>query len=598
MPDPGSARGWRSVHGLLLWLAVALGTWPLQGQIRSLGYAQRERSSIHMLELEAHRGVVVDYARADSIAATMPPPPLPRAFAPVKEVVGYLPYWKYSSDSYNYTMLDYSLLTQINYFCVELDSAGNITDHHGWPRTEFISFAHARGIKVKLCATIPDIYATGKMAALLNSPTYRQRAIDNLLAAVRDAGADGVDIDFEPMPAGQKANMVTFMRDLTDAFHTNIPGSIVTLAMPAVDWGGDWDYSTLADIVDGMFIMAYDYHWRGGPTAGPVSPLDGFSRNVTWTVNDYLTKTGNDTAKLILGLPYYGYDWPVKSSAKYDSTTGSASARIYTVAYDMARTHGRLWDQVSSTPWFNYQDNGVRQVWYDDSLSLSMKYELAQDSDLAGVGMWALGFDGDRTELWGALANYLRRIPAPIDLVADMVDQTVELRWSHSDEEALTYYRVYRYTLPLPESAHLIATIQKDSTAYVDSGAVYGVTFYYWVSAVDTLGNESELSASVSARPRDQSQPYILYQIYPNPFRGITLILFDLSEAGNVRLSVYDLRGALVRTLVSGYRGEDSYTYPFLPVDAAGRQLAAGIYFVTLRVDEGKPDMRKMVLLR
>ncbi len=124
------------------------------------------------------------------------------------------------------------------------------------------------------------------------------------------------------------------------------------------------------------------------------------------------------------------------------------------------------------------------------------------------------------------------------------------------------------------------------------------MTFYYWVSAVDTLGNESELSASVSARPRDQSQPYILYQNYPNPFRGMTLILFDLSEAGNVRLSVYDLRGALVRTLASGYHGEDSYTYPFLPVDAAGRRLAAGIYFVTLRVDGGKPVTRKMVLLR
>ena len=106
-----------------------------------------------MLELEAHRGVVVDYARADSIAAATPPP-LPRAFAPVKEIVGYLPYWKYNSDSYDYTMLDYSLLTQINYFCVELDSAGNITDDHGWPRPDLVNYAHARGVKVKLCATL------------------------------------------------------------------------------------------------------------------------------------------------------------------------------------------------------------------------------------------------------------------------------------------------------------------------------------------------------------------------------------------------------------------------------------------------------------
>lgn len=549
-----------------------------------------------MLELEAHRGVVVDYAHADSIAASMPPP-LPRAIAPtpIKEIVGYLPYWQYSS----YPSLNYNLLTQINYFCVELDGNGNITDDYSWPRIELVNFAHARGVKVKLCATL---FGGTALTALLGSTANRKRAIDNLLAAVQAAGADGVDIDFELMPAGQKANMVTFMRDLTNAFHANLPGSIVTMAMPAVDWGNCWDYDALADIVDGLFIMAYDYHWNSGPTAGPVSPLDGSYPSISWnvrlTVNDYLSKTGSNTAKIILGLPYYGYDWPVTSRDKYAATTGSASSRVYAVAYDMAQIHDRQWDQDSSTPWFNYQDNGYRQVWYDDSLSLSMKYELALERDLAGIGMWALGYDGDRTELWGALADYLRRIPVPIDLVAEVFDGTVQLRWSHCCEEALTCYRVYRYTLPLPEAAHQIATVPKDSPAYVDSGAVYGVTFYYWVSAVDTLGNESELSASASIRPRDQNHLYILYQNYPNPFREITLILFDLSAAVNVRLSVYDLRGALVRTLASGYHGEDSYTYPFLPVDAAGRRLASGLYIVTLQVGDGERVSRKMVLLR
>ncbi len=547
-----------------------------------------------MLELEAHRGVVVDYAHADSIASAMPPP-LPRAIAPtpIKAIVGYLPHWLYSS----YPNLNYNLLTQINYFCVELDSSGNIINDNGWPRPDLVNYAHARGVKVKLCATL---FGSTALTALLGNTANRQRAIDTLLAAVQAAGADGVDIDFELMPAGQKANMVTFMRDLTDAFHTYIPGSIVTMAMPAVDWSGSWEYDALADIVDGLFIMAYDYHWKGSPTAGPVSPLIGFSRNVTWTVNDYLSKTGSNTDKIILGLPYYGYDWPVTSSDKYATASGNASSRIYSLAYDMAATHGLQWDQDSSTPWFNYQDNGYRQVWYDDSLSLSMKYELALEKDLAGVGMWALGYDGDRTELWGALDDYLRRVrpPAPTDLVADVVNGTVQLRWSHSDEEALTCYRIYRYTLPLPEAAQLIDTVHKDSPAYVDTGAVYGVTFYYWVSAVDTLGNESELSPSASIRPRDQNQLYILYQNYPNPFREITLILFDLSAAGEVRLSVHDLRGALVRTLVSGYRREDSYTYPFLPVDAAGRRLASGVYIVTLQVGDGERVTRKMVLLR
>ncbi len=369
----------------------------------------QERPSIHMLELEAHRDVIVDYARADSIAATMPPPLL-RVIAPTREIVGYLPYWLYDS----YTNLDYNLLTQINYFSVELDGNGNITNDRGWPRTELVNFAHAQGVRVKLCATLLDWANAGiKIAELLSSASNRQRAIVNLLAEVQAAGADGVDIDFEPMPADQKANMVTFMRALTDTFHTNIPGSIVTLAMPAVDWSDRWDYNALAQIVDGLFIMGYDYHWSSGLTAGPSSPLAGFSRDVTWTVDDYLTKTEGNAAKIILGLPYYGYDWPVESSGKYAATSGSASSRFYSVAYDMAQTHGRQWDETSSTPWFNYQSDGFRQVWYDDSLSLSLKYDLALEKDLAGVGMWALGYDGSRPELWGALADHFTTTVVP-----------------------------------------------------------------------------------------------------------------------------------------------------------------------------------------
>ncbi len=583
-------------HGvihLLLWLVAAFATTPLTGQDRSFDQAQ-DRPSIHMLELEAHRDVIVDFAGVDSLAAALPPP-LPRALAPTKEIVGYLPYWKYNSESYNYTMLNYDLLTQINYFSVELDSNGNIMEDNGWPRPQLVDFANSQGVKVKLCATL---FGSAAVAGLLSSAANRQRAIGNLLAAVQAGGADGVDIDFEPLPAGQKDNLITFMQTLTDTFKANLPGSIVTVAVPAVDWSDRWDFGSLAQIVDGLFIMAYDYHWSGSETAGPISPLEGFSRDVTWTINDYLSETDHNAAKLILGLPYYGYDWPVTGSTIYAPTTGKGTARIYEAAYDLALIHGHQWDSNSSTPWFNYQDDGFRQVWYEDSLSLSLKYELARDQDLAGVGMWALGYDGQRTELWSALAGYLNVISPPFDLVAELTDGIVLLQWTHDNEEALTGYRVYRYTLPRPEAASLVAVVPVGITIYSDTGAVYGVTSYYWVSAVDTLGSESKLSASASIRPRDRSKPYILYQNYPNPFRELTLIQFDLSIAGDVQLKVYNLQGTLVQTLASGYHSVNSYSYPFQPLDHAGQQLASGIYIVTLRVDDNDPVSRKMILLR
>ena len=779
-----------------------------------------------MLELEAHRGVIVDYARTDSIAAALPTP-LPRVIGPTREIVGYLPYWQYG----NYPNLDYNLLTQINYFSAELDGIGNITNLNGWPRTELVNFAHDRGVKVKLCATL---FGGTALATLLGSAANRQRAIVNLLAKVKAAGADGVDIDFELMPAGQKANMVTFMRALTDTFHTNIPGSIVTMAMPAVDWSDRWDYNALAGIVNGLFIMAYDYHWKGGENAGPVSPLAGFSRNVTWTVNDYLTKTGNNTAKIILGLPYYGYDWPVASSTKYAAASGNASSRVYSVAYDMAQNHGRLWDATSSTPWFNYQDNGFRQVWYDDSLSLALKYDLALETDLAGVGMWALGYDGSRSELWGALADHFTAgappprpttlaavnngdgtvlisvsgivgdslqlltstdgvnfsryheyttsdfqvVGLPVDsivyfkvrasnaagvgplsevlgtvpdtipsqvLIVNGFDRTTgtvntfdflrqhapPVRRLHlafdaasneaveaglvnlqdyeaviwiSGEEAeantsfsgteqaliaaylagggnllisgseigydldgegtttdIQFYRDYfkgqyvsddaanggytivpasgsfidglaafnfdngthgTYDVDYPDGispyggSSLIAAYQNVNAATAGgAGIAYEGTFgtgsteghlVYLAVGFETIYPDSVRDSlmerfmnffQVTPDTGAAGMPrYVLDHNYPNPFAETTIIPYQLLMPGQVRLVVYNLKGALVRTLISRYQPVAKYTYEFIPVDAAGHRLASGIYFVTLRVDSEEPVTRKMLL--
>ena len=366
-----------------------------------LPLAAQDRPGIHIREHLAHRGDVIPYARIDSLAATLPPP-LPRAVAPTHTIIGYLPYWQYG----RYPDLDYNLLSQINFFGVDVNADGTLGDDHNWPASQLINFAHSRGVQVKLTAIA---FGGAKLTTLLGSAANRQRAVSNLLAAVRNAGADGIDIDFEALPASQRDNMVAFMVALADSFRTRIPGAIITMAIPAVDWGNAWDINALAQIVDGLFIMAYDYHWSTGPEAGPVSPLSGTSPqnswNVTRSVGEYLSKTGGNGSKLILGIPYYGYDWPVAGTVKYAATTGTGTARLYAAVVDDAATYGRQWDGASSSPWFNYASGGDRQVWYDDSLSLALKYQLATSSGLSGVGMWALGYDGDRSELWGALAE-------------------------------------------------------------------------------------------------------------------------------------------------------------------------------------------------
>ena len=312
------------------------------------------------------------------------------------EVFGYHPYWMGTSwQNYNF-----NLISTLAYFSAEATSTGELENLHGWPVSGLINMAHEHGTEVVLCVTL---FNTNDLVTLLSNPSYRENLINNLVSQVQAGNADGVNVDFESFPASQKENMVTFITNLTNTFHSELPGSQVTLAMPAVDWNDAWDYNSLATISDGLFIMGYAYHWSGSPTTGPNSPLSGSGYTITSTVFDYLNKTNYQSDKLILGCPYYGFLWPSESNTAGAATTGTGQAQFFSQMEGNALSFGKLWHQNSQTPWYTYDNNGWYQGWYDDSLSLSLKYDFAIENSLKGIGIWAMGYDGDNTQLWNLL---------------------------------------------------------------------------------------------------------------------------------------------------------------------------------------------------
>ena len=89
-----------------------------------------------------------------------------------------------------------------------------------------------------------------------------------------------------------------------------------------------------------------------------------------------------------------------------------------------------------------------------------------------------------------------------------------------------------------------------------------------------------------------------LEQNYPNPFNPQTSIAFSLKKRGHVRIDVYDVTGALVRTLVDETRAEGSYSdVRWDGHDRNGGRVASGVYFYKL-VTDGFQQTRKMVLLK
>ena len=89
----------------------------------------------------------------------------------------------------------------------------------------------------------------------------------------------------------------------------------------------------------------------------------------------------------------------------------------------------------------------------------------------------------------------------------------------------------------------------------------------------------------------------LLITSYPNPFNASTRISYNLPQAGLTTLSIYDIRGAQIRTLDSGERAAGWYTISWDAVDADGHNVPAGLYFCSIRTQSGVRTT-KMLLLK
>lgn len=88
-----------------------------------------------------------------------------------------------------------------------------------------------------------------------------------------------------------------------------------------------------------------------------------------------------------------------------------------------------------------------------------------------------------------------------------------------------------------------------------------------------------------------------LYQNRPNPFRSATALSFQLAAKQNVRISVYNVTGQKVRTLVDGIQEAGTHSLAWDGRDDAGRHVSAGVYFSALETEAGTIS-RKMILVK
>ena len=347
-----------------------------------------------------------------------------------REIFGFLPYWEVSDSS---TRLDWEKLSTVAYFGVGATATGGLLKTNkdgsttvgwsGWTSsrmTSIINDAHAHHTRVVLTvqsfAWTSSQLATQK--ALLGSATARLNLARQVTTAVRDRGADGVNLDFEPIASGYADEFTALVRTIRAELDGVAKGYQLTFDTTGYIGNYPIEDATATGGADAVFVMGYDYRSSASSPVGSIAPIGGPLYDVADTVRAYASRIS--PSKLILGVPYYGRAWSTATDTLNGSNTsgtknGTSVTVLYEAARDLAIQNGRRYDGTEGVAWTAYQRETCtttygcvtswRQLYYDDAAALKAKYDLVNRYGLRGAGIWALGYDGARTELYQAIAD-------------------------------------------------------------------------------------------------------------------------------------------------------------------------------------------------
>lgn len=278
------------------------------------------------------------------------------------KVVAYVPNW---IDLTTFApKIDYAKLTHINIAFENPTNAEGALSFHA-ENDLLIRHAHEHGVKV--LASLGGGSASEKKPARelwfdLISSAKRPSFVARLAEYTSAHNLDGLDIDLEG-PAINR-DYGTFIQELSAALKQK--NKLLTAALSKGYGGKDVPDATLA-IFDFINVMAYDATGPWQPKKpGPHSSLEFAQANV-----DYWLQRGLPKAKLILGVPFYGWGF------------GKAFRENEYRYADLIKQHPEAArsDQVGDTIWFN------------SIPTMKAKAKLVREQALGGMMIWSLNSD-------------------------------------------------------------------------------------------------------------------------------------------------------------------------------------------------------------
>lgn len=230
-------------------------------------------------------------------------------------------------------------------------------------------------------------FSSQRAASLLEDPARQAALTDQVLATIAEKGYQGLDVDFEYLPAALREAYASFITALRERL---APLGLPVLAALAPKTRPDQpgllyeahDYALLGAAADYVLLMTYEWGYTYGPPMA-VAPLPNVRQVLDYAV------TVIPREKIYLGIPNYGYDWPLPFVQ--GETRARSISNQEAVAIAVANGAEIQFDERAQSPWFRYTREGVEhQVWFEDARSMSAKLRLIQEYGLWGAGYWNL----------------------------------------------------------------------------------------------------------------------------------------------------------------------------------------------------------------
>lgn len=347
-----------------------------------------------------HRKVLV-YELFNQIYAAIRPTELKSDTVYSEEKIalfGWHPGWS----DHNTSSYDFNVLSALVYAETTISLSGNSLAYNtpNWtsPQTSaLLTTALNAGTEVYLSIKCLD---TDAMEVLFTDQQAQAAAIKEIIALTnsQDSPLNGVCLVFEGVNTSLGKQYMSFIQRLSTALKSE--NKKLTLSLPAIPRTAIYDFKVLNSVVDKFIIQAYNYQERHRPSA--VAPLTEGNFNISNTVNAYLYQN-IPPQKLIITLPYFGAVWR-QGIEGGNATFEWVGRRNYAGLRADIGTSKVSYNTDTTDAIVRTKRDGLNYIYhFDNDKTLAKKMEWIKAKNLDGIGMWALGYDTGRPELWNTL---------------------------------------------------------------------------------------------------------------------------------------------------------------------------------------------------